>query len=141
MFAWAARSVRVVNMKLGAFSISLDVADLDTSREFYEALGFERTGGDADAGWVIMRNGPAIIGLFSHMFEGNIITLNPGLGQDTLPTDDFTDVRDVQARLRDAGIELLESTDPEATGPAHIVLSDPDGNRIMIDQFFDRPAD
>jgi catechol 2,3-dioxygenase-like lactoylglutathione lyase family enzyme len=128
-------------MKLGAFSISLDVADLGASRQFYETLGFEMTGGEADAGWLIMKNGPAIIGLFNQMFEGNIITLNPGLGQDTQPTDEFTDVRDVQARLRKAGIEIAESTDPDATGPAHIVLSDPDGNQIMIDQFFDRPAD
>lgn len=127
-------------MHLGAFSISLAVADLEASRAFYERLGFGATGGDADAGWLILKNGPAIIGLFQGMFDGNIITMNPGLDQDTSPTDEFTDVRDVQAALDAAGIEVAERTDPDGTGPAHIVLVDPDGNAVMIDQFFDRPG-
>ncbi len=127
-------------LKLGAFSISLAVQDLAASRAFYERLGFTATGGDADAGWLMLKNGPAIIGLFHGMFEGNIITLNPGLNQDTSQTDDFTDVREVQATLEAAGVELTERTDPDGTGPAHIVAVDPDGNTVMIDQFFDRPG-
>lgn len=127
-------------MKLGAFSVSLSVADLTASRQFYERLGFEVTGGDADEGWLILKNEQAIIGLFHGMFEGNILTFNPGWGQDGDPTGvDFTDVRDVQATLRTAGVELREATDPDGTGPAHIVLVDPDGNTVMIDQFVDRP--
>jgi catechol 2,3-dioxygenase-like lactoylglutathione lyase family enzyme len=127
-------------VKLGAFSVSLSVADLDASRGFYETLGFSVAGGDADQGWLILRNGEATIGLFHGMFEGNILTFNPGWTQGAEPTSDFTDVRDVQATLRDAGVELVEDTADDGTGPAHIVLSDPDGNRIMIDQFVDRPG-
>ncbi len=126
-------------MKLGAFSVSLSVADLARSRQFYESLGFTQTGGDPAENWLIMRNGDAVIGLFHDMFEGNILTFNPGLTQRAEPTDDFTDVRDVQSRVRAAGIELTADTDPDATGPAHIVLTDPDGNAIMVDQFLDRP--
>ena len=127
-------------MNLGAFSISLAVADLEASRTFYEALGFRATGGDADEGWLILKNGPAIIGLFQGMFERNIITLNPGLDQDMSRTDEFTDVRAVQAALQAAGIEPTEPTEPDATGPAHIVVTDPDGNPVMVDQFFDLPG-
>jgi lactoylglutathione lyase len=130
----------VSEMQLGAFSISLAVQDLAASKAFYEAFGFSETGGDADAGWLILKNGPAIIGLFHGMFDGNIITLNPGLNQDTSQADEFTDVRDVQAALDAAGIELSERTEPDGTGPAHIVAVDPDGNTVMIDQFFDRPG-
>jgi len=45
-------------MELGAFSVSLNVSDLMASKEFYETLGFEATGGDADEGWLIMVNAP-----------------------------------------------------------------------------------
>lgn len=128
---------------LGAFSISLTVADLDVSRDFYERLGFEVTGGSADENYLIMVCGSAVIGLFQGMFERNILTFNPGVvvpvdGSDWSTADDFTDVRDIQAGLRDAGLELEQSTDPDGTGPAHITLVDPDGNPILIDQFADR---
>jgi catechol 2,3-dioxygenase-like lactoylglutathione lyase family enzyme len=128
-------------VKLGAFSVSLTVADLDASRRFYEHLGFEVTGGDADENWLIMVNGDTVIGLFHGMFDDNILTFNPGLTQQKEQLSEFTDVRDIQAALLAAGVELLDGTDPDGTGPAHIVLTDPDGNRIMVDQFFDRPGE
>lgn len=130
---------------LGAFSISLAVADLQASRDFYERLGFEVTGGSADEEYLIMVCGTAVIGLFHGMFERNILTFNPGVvvppdGSDWGTADDFTDVRDIQARLHDAGLELEQTTDAHGTGPAHITLADPDGNPILIDQFADRPS-
>ncbi len=128
-------------MRLGAFSVSLAVADLAASRQFYETLGFEVTGGDADENWLIMVNGETVIGLFHGMFDENILTFNPGLTQQKEQSSDFTDVREIQNVLRAAGIEPIEPIDPDATGPAHIVVLDPDGNRIMVDQFVDRPAD
>jgi catechol 2,3-dioxygenase-like lactoylglutathione lyase family enzyme len=128
-------------MKLGAFSVSLAVADVAASRRFYEQLGFEVTGGDLDEHWLILANGETIIGLFHGMFDENILTFNPGLTQQRGITDDFTDVRDVQAALRAVGIEPAVAADPDGTGPAHLVVADPDGNRIMIDQFVDRPGD
>ncbi|TNE85959.1 MAG: VOC family protein [Deltaproteobacteria bacterium] len=129
-------------MQLGAFSVSLSVKDLATSRSFYETLGFAVTGGNAEHGWLVLRNGDATIGLFQGMFEGNILTFAPGLDRVTAgPMDAFQDVRDIQAALREAGIEPQDGgTDPAATGPAHIRLVDPDGNAILIDQFFPRPG-
>jgi catechol 2,3-dioxygenase-like lactoylglutathione lyase family enzyme len=125
-------------LDLGTFSISLTVADLDRSRDFYERLGFEVTGGAADEHYLIMVNGSAVVGLFHGMFDRNILTFNPGI---TLPiessdrSESFTDVREIQARLQAAGLELQDTTDPDGTGPAHITLVDPDGNPILIDQF------
>jgi catechol 2,3-dioxygenase-like lactoylglutathione lyase family enzyme len=126
-------------MDLGAFSISLNVRDLETSRRFYEQLGFSETGGDGE-GYLIMVNGAAVIGLFQGMFDGNILTFNPGLGLEG-PLEAFEDIRDIRARLLEGGLELGEDLDPDGTGPAHITLADPDGNAILIDQFFDRPAE
>ena len=124
-------------MELGAFSISLSVRDLAESRAFYEALGFTETGGGD--GYVILVNGGAVVGLLQDMFEGHILTFNPGLSLQG-PLDDFTDIRDLRAALLAAGIEPTDDLDPDDTGPAHLVLVDPDGNRVMIDQFFPRPG-
>ncbi|MCY4572666.1 MAG: VOC family protein [Gemmatimonadetes bacterium] len=126
-------------MNLGAFSISLAVKDLVTSRSFYEKLGFTVTGGD-DEKYLIMINGTTIIGLFQGLFDKNILTFNPGLGQDTSTVADFTDVRDIRASLLADGIEIANDTDPDGTGPASIVVLDPDGNPILVDQFFPKPA-
>ncbi len=126
-------------MQLGAFSVSLPVADLGASMAFYGALGFETTGGDPAENWVILRNGDTVIGLFQGMFTEPILTFNPGIDQHMQPVEGFTDVRDIQARLVGAGIELTASTDPDGTEPAHIALADPDGHQIMVDQFSARP--
>ncbi len=127
-------------MELGSFSVSLAVSDLAVSKAFYEKLGFVETGGDAESGWLIMVNAPTVIGLFQGMFEGNILTFNPGWtnpqpGRGHDEPDEFTDVRQIQQHLLDAGIDLGETVDADNTeGPAHITLTDPDGNAILIDQ-------
>lgn len=121
-------------MQLGAFSISLAVKNIHDSKLFYEKLGFSVMGGNIDQNWLIMKNGDAIIGLFQGMFEGNLITFNPGWNQKAENTESFTDIREIQKRLKDQGIELALSTDAEKTGPGHISLTDPDGNNILIDQ-------
>ena len=126
-------------MELGAFSISLSVSDLAASKSFYEKLGFRQTGGDG-TGYLIMVNGTTIIGLFHGMFEENILTFNPGLAQDTSRVEEFTDVREIRASLVSDGVEIATDTDPEGTGPAHIVVVDPDGNPVLIDQFFPKPG-
>ena len=126
-------------MQLGAFSISLAVQDLDVSRSFYEKLGFTVTGGDGEK-YLMMVNETTIIGLFQGLFDRNILTFNPGLAQDTSRVTDFTDVRDIRASLLADGVEMATDTDPEATGPASVVITDPDGNPILIDQFFPRPG-
>lgn len=128
-------------MSLGAFSVSLAVQDLSASLAFYEQLGFEHAGGDPTHGWAIMRSGSTVIGLFAGMFEHNIMTFNPGWSQDAKPLDGrFEDVREIQARLQAAGVELESKTDPDGTGPAHIIFKDPDGNVIMFDQHVPRPG-
>lgn len=126
-------------MELGAFSISLTVSDLNASLAFYEKLGFTRTGGDG-TGYLILTNGSAVIGLFHGMFEQNILTFNPGLTQTGQQADRFTDIREIRKALVDAGVELSTDLDPDDDGPAHIACVDPDGNPILIDQFFPRPG-
>ena len=88
-------------MKLGAFSLSLNVKDIDASRTFYETLGFEVTGGDADQGWLILRNDGCTIGLFLGMADTNILTFNPGWDQDAQTLEEFTDVRELQKEMKE----------------------------------------
>lgn len=121
-------------MQLGAFSISLSVKDLHASRAFYEKLGFQTLGGDAEQNYLILKNGHAVIGLFQGMFEGNILTFNPGWNESAQPVTPFDDVRDIQRHLREQGVSLAAQADENTTGPAHIMLTDPDGNAILIDQ-------
>ena len=121
-------------MKLGAFSISLAVKDIKASRAFYEKLGFSDLGGVLDQNWLIMTNGTTVIGLFQGMFDKNILTFNPGWGQDARPVDPFDDVRAIQADLDAKGIAFEARADPTGSGPAHFVIHDPDGNQILVDQ-------
>lgn len=127
-------------MGIGAFSVSLAVEDLGVSRAFYERLGFETMGGAADQGWLILKSGPTVIGLFQGMFEGNLLTFNPGWDQEAQPLDAFEDVRTLQARLKSEGITFVSEAEPDGTGPASFVISDPDGNRILVDQHVPPPG-
>lgn len=127
-------------MELGNFSVSLAVKDLAASRAFYETLGFKTFGGDAEQGWLILQNGTATIGLFQGMFERNILTFNPGWNAKAETLETFTDVRELQKRLIAAGLELQAEADEESTGPASFMLSDPDGNPILVDQHVARPG-
>lgn len=121
-------------MELGAFSVSLAVKDLEASRTFYEKFGFKVFGGDAAQNWLILKNGDHVIGLFQGMFEGNILTFNPGWDSDARKLDDFTDVRDLQRQLKELGVKLLSEADESTTGPASFMAVDPDGNTILVDQ-------
>jgi len=121
-------------MKLGAFSISLNVKDIEASKSFYEKLGFHVFGGDAAQNWLIMKNGDHIIGLFQGMFEKNILTFNPGWDQNANRLDSFTDVRVLQRKLKEQGLKIENEADESTTGPASFVVIDPDGNPILIDQ-------
>lgn len=121
-------------MNLGAFSISLNVKDLERSKAFYEKLGFSDMGGDMSHNYLIMKNGSTIIGLFQGMFEKNILTFNPGWDENAQNLDSFTDIRDLQKHLKENGIELMSEADESTEGPASITLEDPDGNPILLDQ-------
>jgi len=121
-------------MQLGAFSVSLAVKDLAASRAFYEKLGFSTLGGVPDQNWLILKNGEVVIGLFQGMFEKNLLTFNPGWDQSAQPLDPFTDVRELQKRLKAAGVAIQTEADEATTGPAHFVVVDPDGNPILFDQ-------
>jgi len=121
-------------MELGAFSVSLAVRDLAASRSFYETLGFSTFGGDEEQGWLILRNGCATIGLFQGMFERNILTFNPGWDAEAQPLDAFTDVREIQRRLKAAGLGFEQEADEDGTGPTSFMVVDPDGNPILVDQ-------
>jgi lactoylglutathione lyase len=121
-------------MELGAFSISLAVKDLQASRAFYEKFGFAVFAGEASHNYLILKNGNAVIGLFQGMFEKNILTFNPGWDGNAQPLASFTDVRELQRRLKAAGVQLMSEADETTTGPASFVAVDPDGNPILVDQ-------
>ena len=121
-------------MDLGTFSVSLAVKDLNTSRAFYERLGFTAFFGEASQNWLILKNGDVVIGLFQGMFDRNILTFNPGWDGNAQPLDAFTDVRDLQRQLQAQGVEFQTTADETSTGPASFIVVDPDGNPILVDQ-------
>ena len=121
-------------MDLGAFSVSLAVRDLQASKAFYEQLGFVIFAGDASRNWLILKNGGHVIGLFQGLFEKNILTFNPGWDSDAQAIDAFTDVRELQRRLRAVGVRFEQEADESTTGPASFLVLDPDGNPILVDQ-------
>ena len=121
-------------MELGAFSVSLAVKDLEASRQFYETFGFTPFAGNAAQGWLILKNGSTVIGLFQGMFEKNILTFNPGWDSDAQTLPAFTDIRELQRQLKARGVALLTEADESTTGPASFTAMDPDGNTILVDQ-------
>jgi lactoylglutathione lyase len=121
-------------MELGAFSVSLAVKDIHASKAFYEKLGFASTMGEPTCNWLIMKNGLVVIGLFQGMFDKNILTFNPGWNQDVKQVNPFTDVRELQKSLKAQGVALMSEADETTTGPASFMLTDPDGNPILVDQ-------
>ena len=121
-------------MQLGNFSVSLAVKDIEASRQFYEKLGFAVFMGNAASGWLILRNANVVIGLFQGMFERNILTFNPGWDGNAQPLEKFTDVRELQRRLKAEGVVLAAEADESTTGPASFMAIDPDGNPILVDQ-------
>ncbi|MCC6186049.1 MAG: VOC family protein [Chitinophagaceae bacterium] len=121
-------------MKLGAFSASLSVKDLEASKDFYEQLGFQVFGGSKEQNYLIMKNDNALIGLFQGMFEGNILTFNPGWDENARNVNDFEDIRSIQKQLKNSGLVLTSEADEKTEGPASLMLTDPDGNVVLIDQ-------
>ena len=121
-------------MQLGTFSLSLAVKDIEASKLFYEKLGFSVFHGNQAQNWLIMKNGETVIGLFQGMFEKNILTFNPGWNSDAQPLSEFTDIRELQRQLKDRGLSLITEADESSTGPASLMMADPDGNTILLDQ-------
>ena len=121
-------------MELGNFSVSLAVKDIGASRSFYEKFGFKVFMGDAAQKWLIMKNGDHIIGLFQGMFEKNVLTFNPGWDSNAQNLPEFTDVRELQRQLKANGVQMISEADESSTGPANFMISDPDGNTILVDQ-------
>jgi len=121
-------------MKLGAFSVSLSVKDIVASKQFYENLGFTVFAGDLARNYLIMKNGDSLIGLFQGMFENNILTFNPGWDANARETESFDDVREIQKRLLAKGVSIDKPVEHDTTGPASFMVTDPDGNVILIDQ-------
>ncbi len=127
-------------MKLGNFSVSLTVKDIAASRAFYEKLGFTVVSGDQSKNWIVLKNEETKIGLFQGMFERNMLTFNPGWDSNKATLPDFEDVRDLQKTLKARGLTPNPAADESTTGPAYLMLTDPDGNPILIDQHVPAPA-
>jgi predicted enzyme related to lactoylglutathione lyase len=121
-------------MELGAFSVSLAVKDIEASKLFYQKLGFTVFAGDQSQNWLIMKNGDHAIGLFQGMFDQNILTFNPGWNSEAQPLGEFTDIRELQRRFKARGVDMMTEADENSTGPASLMMVDPDGNTILLDQ-------
>ena len=121
-------------MELGAFTMSLAVKDIEASKRFYEKLGFTAFAGNQSDNWLVMKNGDHAIGLFQGMFDKNILTFNPGWNSEAQQLETFTDVRELQRRLKAQGVKMISEADEGSTGPASFMIVDPDGNTIMVDQ-------
>ncbi|WP_317045635.1 VOC family protein [Algoriphagus aquimarinus] len=130
----SSQNINPTAMKLGAFSVSLSVKDLDNSKKFYESLGFSQFGGSMESNYLIMKNESTLIGLFNGMFEGNILTFNPGWDDNAQALKDFNDIREIQQKLKNSDIEIINPADQTTTGPASFMVKDPDGNMILFDQ-------
>ena len=121
-------------MQIGTFSISLAVKDLEASRQFYEKFGFQAFAGNAAQHWLILKNGEHTIGLFQGAFDKNILTFNPGWDNNAQKLASFTDVRELQRKLKAQGVKLVTEADETTTGPASFMAVAPDGNQILVDQ-------
>lgn len=137
--AGESKSTERAGVRLGNFSVSLTVKDLAASRDFYEKLGFKAVGGDPASHWLILQNETSTIGLFQGMFERNTLTFNPGWNRAGEQVPDFDDVRDIQRTLESRGITLATTVDESTTGPASLLVIDPDGNPILVDQHVPSP--
>ena len=80
------------------------IKDIEASRKFYEAFGFQVFGGDAAQNWLILKNGDHVIGLFQGMVEKNMLTFNPGWDSNAQKLAWFTDVRELQRQLNAQGV-------------------------------------
>jgi lactoylglutathione lyase len=127
-------------MKLGNFSVSLAVKDINKSKAFYEKLGFKVVSGQIKQNWIVLQNETTTVGLFQGMFEKNLMTFNPGWNHKKETPKDFMDVRKIQAQLEKNGIKPTTRADPASTGPASFVVADPDGNTILFDQHVPAPG-
>lgn len=127
-------NTKIENMKLGAFSVSLSVSDINASKAFYENLGFTVFGGDLKQNYLIMKNENTLIGLFQGMFQGNMLTFNPGWDGNAQNLKEFTDIREIQRHLKESGVAINPQADENTTGPASFMVTDPDGNVLLFDQ-------
>jgi len=121
-------------MELGAFSVSLAVKNIEESKVFYQKIGFEKVGGEQSENWLILRNGDHTIGLFQGMFEGNIMTFNPGWDKSGKTLESYTDIRDLLQEFENQGVNIIQKSINGDSGPSSISIQDPDGNSILIDQ-------
>jgi catechol 2,3-dioxygenase-like lactoylglutathione lyase family enzyme len=126
-------------MEFGNFSVSLAVKDIMASKAFYEKLDFKVVGGKLEQNWIVLQNGSTTIGLFQGMFDKNLMTFNPGWTKDKQPMADFQDVRDLQRSLKARGLTMAVEADEKTDGPAHFMVTDPDGNTLLVDQHVPRP--
>jgi len=124
----------MVDLELGAFAVSLSVKDIVLSKSFYEKMGFKQVGGELSQNWVILRNGDTTIGLFHGMFEKNLLYFTPGWDKYGASLDEFVDIRDIQSKLKEAGLEIDSEIETGSSGPAFFKMVDPDGNQIWFDQ-------
>lgn len=105
------------------------VSDVERSRQFYEALGFEFVRKQRNGHWAELRMGDAKLGL--HYVEEL-----PEEGSEKrvdLALESQEALDGLQERLIEAGVQLERVVTDEAFGYS-LVVRDPDGLHIQINQ-------
>jgi hypothetical protein len=109
-----------LSIDLGSFELSLDVADISSSFDFYTRLGFRKVGGSVKDGWVIMEYQRLRIGLYRGHIEGNLFNFRGG------------DIHRIARHMQEMGIELQTGGVSETDEMITMSLEDPDGNSIYF---------
>jgi hypothetical protein len=73
------------------------------------------------------------------MFGKNTLTFNPGWDSSGGTLPDFDDVRAIQRTLKSRGLTPAPEADESTSGPASLMVIDPDGNPILLDQHVPSP--
>ena len=107
-------------MDLGRFELCLNVADLWTSVDFYEKLGFVPVRGSMSEGWRIMAISGVTIAPYGGHIPANQLNFR---GQDV-----FVLAKQLEAN----GLKFVTKANIEPDGSIGAVLLDPDGNQIYL---------
>lgn len=107
-------------MHLGEFELSLNVANLKRSLEFYQRLGFTRRGGNEQQGWVLLEGSGLRLGLYQGHLASNLFSFF------------HPDVNRLAVELSERGAQFASGPELEADGTLGATLRDPDGNVLYL---------
>ena len=122
------------SIELGAFSISLNVADLAASRAFSEKLGVEVTGGGTASCSLILTNGETPLGPVRWMVERTVRTVTSAPVRSPRRTSSASSARPSRSAGDHAVLDVTLRAEPMAriTGLDRCGLIGPDPDRLNL---------